>query len=138
MSAPSSFDLANSNLREMSYGIMDLTPNTYILTYQTTRTVQVLYFDGESVALQGTGHLDSQMLHIFGNVTGPTHNNRTFGLFDEYVRAVGLCDWLFENKLGGVGWGFEGIVRMNQSEADIKTECQSTAAASSLLEGQFI
>jgi hypothetical protein len=53
------------------------------------------------------------MLHIFRNVTGPTHNNRTFGLFDEYVRAVGLCDWLFENKLGGVGWGFEGIVWMN-------------------------
>jgi hypothetical protein len=73
----------------------------------------VLYFDGESAALQGTGQLDSQMLHIFGNVTGPTHNNRTFGLFDEYVRAVGLCDWLFENKLGGVGWGFEGIVQMN-------------------------
>jgi len=97
----------------MSYGIMGSTPNTYMLTYQTTRTVQVLYFDGESAALQGAGQLDTQMLHIFGNVTGPIHNNRTFGLFDEYSRAVGLCDWLFESKLGGVGWGFEGIVRMN-------------------------
>jgi hypothetical protein len=107
------FDLANLFLREMSYGIMGSTPNTYMLTYQTTRTVQVLYFDGESAALQGLGQLDTQMLHIFGNVTGPIHQNRTFGLFDEYARADGLCDWLFENKLGGVGWGFEGIVRMN-------------------------
>lgn len=83
-----------------------------MLSYQTTRTVQVLYFDRESAALQGTEQLDTQMQHIFGNVTGPIHNNRTFGLFGEYWRAVGLCDWLLENKLGGVGWGFEGIVRM--------------------------
>ncbi len=83
-----------------------------MLTYQTTRTVQVLYFDGESAALQGAGQLDSQMLHIFGNVTGPIHYNHSF-VFDEYTRAVRLCDWLFENKLGGIGWGFEGVVRMN-------------------------
>jgi hypothetical protein len=97
----------------MSYGIMGSTTNTHMLTYQTTRAVQVLYFDGESAALQGTGQLDSQMLHIFGNVTGPIHNNHTFKLFDEYARAIGLCDWLFKNKLGGIGWGFEGVVRMN-------------------------
>lgn len=107
------FDLANLFLREMSYGIMSSSPNTYMLIYQTTRTVQVLYFDGKSAAQQGTGQPDTQMLHIFGNVTGLIHDNRTFSLFDEYARAVGLCDWLLENNLGGVGWGVEGIVRMN-------------------------
>jgi len=34
-------------------------------------------------------------------------------LADEYFRARGLCDWLSSKKLGGRGWGFEAIVRMN-------------------------
>jgi hypothetical protein len=55
------------------------------------------------------------MLHIFGNVSGPPPNpdNNFRGLWEEYARAIGLCDWLQEKKLGGLGWGVEGIVRMN-------------------------
>ena len=34
-------------------------------------------------------------------------------LEDEYFRARGLCKWISEQKLGGPGWGYEGIVRMN-------------------------
>ncbi|KAF2639955.1 hypothetical protein P280DRAFT_549796 [Massarina eburnea CBS 473.64] len=34
-------------------------------------------------------------------------------LEDEYFRARGLCQWISENGLGGPGWGYEGIVRMN-------------------------
>lgn len=34
-------------------------------------------------------------------------------LDDEYYRAAGLCNWIKEKGLGGKGWGFEGIVRMN-------------------------
>jgi hypothetical protein len=34
-------------------------------------------------------------------------------LAEEYFRAKGLCEWIKEKKLGGPGWGYEGIVRMN-------------------------
>ncbi|KAF2477970.1 uncharacterized protein BDR25DRAFT_308808 [Lindgomyces ingoldianus] len=34
-------------------------------------------------------------------------------LEDEYFRARGLCKWLVSRGLGGIGWGYEGIVRMN-------------------------
>lgn len=34
-------------------------------------------------------------------------------LADEYFRARGLCSWIEQKGLGGVGWGYEGIVRMN-------------------------
>jgi hypothetical protein len=34
-------------------------------------------------------------------------------LQDEYFRARGLCEWLSSRGLGGSGWGYEGIVRMN-------------------------
>ena len=100
---------------DMSYGIMGGSRNSHMLTYQTTRPVKCIYFDGESAALFGSGQLDTQMLHIFGNVTGPprTPEDAFRGLWDEYARAIGLCDWLEEKKLGGLGWGFEGIVRMN-------------------------
>lgn len=96
----------------MSYGIMGSSRNTHILTYQTTRPMKCIYFDGESAALFGRGQLDSQMLHIYGNVSGPPQDH-FWGLYDEYARANGLCDWLSEKNLGGLGWGFEGIVRMN-------------------------
>ena len=84
-----------------------------MLTYQTTRAVKCVYFDGESATLFGTGQLDSQMLHVFGNTTGPPPSPDRVGLWYEYARAVGLCDWLKEKGLGGPGWGYEGIVRMN-------------------------
>ena len=84
-----------------------------MLMYQTTRAAKCLYFDGESATLFGTGQLDTQMLHIWGNLTGPAKRGDLFFLFDEYARAAGLCDWLKDRKLGGLGWGYEGIVRMN-------------------------
>lgn len=100
--------------REMSVGIMGSTRDSHLLTYQTTRPVRMLYFDGESAALMGLGQLDSQMLVAFGNVTGPEGEaGRGRGLWGEYERASGLCGWLRGEGLGGRGWGFEGVVRMN-------------------------
>jgi len=102
------------DLRGMAYGIMGGSRDSHMLTYQTTRKVKCIYFDGESATLFGSGQLDSQMLHIWGNTTGPTRPDTGFGgLWEEYARATGLCDWLRESKLGGPGWGYEGIVRMN-------------------------
>lgn len=98
----------------MSYGIMGGARTSHILTYQTTREVKCIYFDGESATLFGTGQMQSQMLHIWGNVSGPGKPDNGFrGLWEEYARAAGLCDWIRDKKLGGPGWGFEGIVRMN-------------------------
>jgi hypothetical protein len=54
------------------------------------------------------------MLHIWGNVSGPDRPEGGFrGLWNEYVQANGLCDWIGEKNLGGLSWGAEGIVRMN-------------------------
>lgn len=98
----------------MAYGIMGSSTNSHMLTYQTTRPMKCIYFDGESATLFGAGRMDTQMLQIYGNLSGPVQDGRGFrGLYDEYARATGLCDWLSEKKLGGPGWGFEGIVRMN-------------------------
>ncbi|RDW89704.1 hypothetical protein BP6252_01736 [Coleophoma cylindrospora] len=98
---------------EMAYGIMGSFRNSHMLTYQTTRPMKCIYFDGESATLMGSGQMDTQMLHLYGNVSGPSNGERFRGLFDEYARATGLCDWIHEKKLGGSGWGFEGVVRMN-------------------------
>lgn len=97
----------------MSYGIMGSSRNSYLLTYQTTRPVGCLYFDGESATLMGTGQMDSQMLFIYGNLTGPPNQDGWRGLFDEYSRATNICKWVQDRGLGGLGWGVEGVVRMN-------------------------
>ena len=98
----------------MSYGIMGGTRNSHMLTYQTSRRVKCIYFDGESATLFGTGQLDTQMLHIWGNLSGPGKPDDGFRfLWDEYARAEGLCKWIADRELGGLGWGYEGIVRMN-------------------------
>lgn len=97
---------------EMAYGIMGSSRNSFLLTYQTTRPVKALYFDGESAALMGLGQMDTQMLQLFGNVSGPPGNG-FMGLGQEYMRAHGLCQWFEDARLGGRGWGFEGVVRMN-------------------------
>lgn len=101
--------------REMSYGIMGSERNSHILTYQTTKQTGCMYFDGESATLFGSGMMDTQMLFIYGNVTGPhvDDDHRFRGLEDEYNRASGLCQWVQDKGLGGLGWGVEGIVRMN-------------------------
>ncbi|GKT41685.1 uncharacterized protein ColSpa_01866 [Colletotrichum spaethianum] len=93
----------------MAYGIMGSTRQSFMLTYQSTRPVKALYFDGESAALMGLGQLDTQMLHLYGNVSGPSSKDgRWRGLEPEYDRATGLCDWLLEKRLRGEGWGIEG------------------------------
>lgn len=97
---------------EMAYGIMGSSRNSFLLTYQTTRPIKALYFDGESAALMGLGQMDTQMLQLFGNVSGPPGQG-FFGLGQEYLRAHGLCRWFEDAGLGGRGWGFEGVVRMN-------------------------
>lgn len=85
-----------------------------MLTYQTTRRAKCIYFDGESATLFGSGQLDTQMLQIWGNLSGPARPDTGWGgLWQEYARAIGLCDWIQDKELGGSGWGFEGIVRMN-------------------------
>jgi len=99
---------------EMSYGIMGSNRNSHMLTYQNVKPVHCLYFDGMSAALMGTGPLDSQMVFLCGNATCSVGNNEPWrGIFDEYSRATALCDWVQRNDLGGLGWGIEGIVRMN-------------------------
>ncbi|KAI1259506.1 hypothetical protein F5Y18DRAFT_409318 [Xylariaceae sp. FL1019] len=100
----------------MAYGIMGSFPNSHILTYQTTKPTRAIYFDGESATLMGLGQLDSQMLQIYGNVSGPPLGNNSGGprgLGAEYARAHGLCNWLLRAGLRGPGWGFEGLIRMN-------------------------
>lgn len=101
---------------EMSYGIMGSTRNSHMLTYQSVKPVKCLYFDGMSAALMGTGQLDSQMVFLYGNTTGPPPAGLRppgFGIFGELERARGLCQWVQDNGLGGLGWGVEGMVRMN-------------------------
>lgn len=98
---------------EMANGIMGSDRHSFLLAYQATRSVKALYFDGASAALAGRGQMDTQMLHLFGNVSGPPAGGGFVGLGEEYLRAHGLCDWLEAAGLRGRGWGFEGVVRMN-------------------------
>ena len=100
---------------ELSYGVMGSSRNSHLMTYQTTREIQCLYFDGMSAVLVGEGRIDSQMVFAFGNVTGPGkaggHPENGI-LFGDLERAAALCDWIRTRALGGPGWGIEGIVRM--------------------------
>jgi hypothetical protein len=101
---------------EMSYGIFGNGRNAHMLTYQSVKPIGCLYFDGMSAALAGTGQLDSQMVFLYGNTTGPSQSEPAepgSGLFGELRRAQSLCQWVRDNDLGGLGWGVEGIVRMN-------------------------
>ena len=100
--------------REMAYGIMGSTRNSFLSTYQTTRPAKCLYFDGASASLWGSGTLDTQMLLVYGNTTGiPATNSSRPVSWDEYDRARRLCGWIHEQKAGVPGQGIEGIVRMN-------------------------
>src|SRR5271163_2903916 len=101
---------------EMSYGIFGSGRNAHMLTYQSVKPIGCLYFDGMSAALMGTGQLDSQMVFLDGNTTGPSQPEPAGpgpGVFGELERAQRLCQWVRDNELGGLGWGVEGIVRMN-------------------------
>ena len=100
--------------REMAYGIMGSTRNSFLSTYQTTQSAKCLYFDGASGALGDSGTMDTQMLFLYGNTTGPPGKNLTGEfLWDEYARAQRLCGWLHEQNLDVPGQGIEGIVRMS-------------------------
>ncbi|KAL8992810.1 MAG: hypothetical protein Q9169_006825, partial [Polycauliona sp. 2 TL-2023] len=99
---------------EMAYGIMGSTRSSFMSTYQTTRSVKCLYFDGASGQLGEDGTMDVQMLFLYGNTTGPPGKNHSAQfLWDEYSRAQQLCAWLHENGLDTPGQGIEGIVRMS-------------------------
>lgn len=126
----------------MAYSILGGLPNSHLLTFRTTRDVKCLYFDGESASLMDDGCMDSQMLVIYNNSARvpenprwsapPTHpiDSETIAqvqhdaappppafkfnpLRGEYARAEALCNFIREKNLGGPGWGYEGIVRMN-------------------------
>lgn len=100
--------------REMSYGIMGSTQNSFLSTYQTTQSTKCLYFDGASGALGESGTMDTQMLLLYGNTTGPPGKNSSAEfLWDEYARARRLCGWLQEQNLSAPGSGVESIVRMS-------------------------
>ncbi|KAF2488818.1 hypothetical protein BU16DRAFT_567785 [Lophium mytilinum] len=115
---------------EMAYGIMGNLPDSRLFTYRTTRPVRAVYFDGMSASLMGDG-TRSQMVFLYNGTDGiperdwprpgrpPGRGGKDDGdrhwnpLEDEYFRARGLCAWLKEEGLGGRGWGYEGVVRMN-------------------------
>ncbi len=100
--------------REMAYGIMGSTRNSFLSTYRTTRRVKCMYFDGASGALGEKGTMDTQMLFLYGNTTGPKGKHKEAGfLWDEYGRAERLCGWLRERELHVPGKGVEAIVRMS-------------------------
>ncbi|KAA1065959.1 hypothetical protein PGT21_016632 [Puccinia graminis f. sp. tritici] len=101
---------------EYSYVLHSRRPGQLTLhTYVATRTLRIIYIDGQSASLGRPGFSDSQSVLINGSVPivpkQPTVRkegaNRGALLLEEaYARARGLC------KLGKE-WGFEGVVRMN-------------------------
>ncbi|KAH9819758.1 serine kinase protein [Teratosphaeria destructans] len=113
----------------MSYFIAGAMPDSHMLTYRTTRDVPCIYFDGTSASLMPDGSMYSQMLLLHnssasfadqpafspppGSGNGSHDRPRWNPLEAEYDRATGLCDYVREKGLGGLGWGYEGIVRMN-------------------------
>lgn len=130
---------------EMSYSIAGTTPTSHMLTYKTTKTVKCIYFDGSSAALNGAGNMDTQMVFIHNNTANipdeppfgprpPAGNNRTSGypngsfLGAEYDRADALCAYIKQANLGGRGWGYEGLVRMNAGFELIWCDFESPSA----------
>ena len=91
----------------MAYGVMGSTRNSFLSTYQTTRPVKCLYFDGASGVLSDNGTMDTQMLFLYGNITGPPGKNSSAKfLWDEYGRAERFCEWMSKE-------GIEGVIRMS-------------------------
>lgn len=125
---------------EMAYGIMGSMHDSRMLTYRTSRDVKAVYFDGASANLMGEGTTSQMVLLYNGSDNVPRRGGRRppprhghddhrderkqddppkrppihwNPLEDEYFRARGLCEWLRIRGLGGNGWGYEGVVRMN-------------------------
>lgn len=78
--------------------------STQLLTYQASRSLQVICFDGQSASLGQAGFMDSQTALIEGKVNDGLPDGNPFRA--DYLRAEALC------KLGS-SLGFEGVVRMN-------------------------
>ena len=95
---------------DMSYGIMGSGRASHLLTYQTTKPVNLIYFDGLSGVLAGEGRTDTQMALAFGNLTGP-RPQKSF-LDGDLIRSHGLCGWLREQGLAGPDGRYEGFMRM--------------------------
>jgi hypothetical protein len=99
---------------EMSYGIFGSGRNAHMLTYQSVKPIGCLYFDGMSAALMGTGQLDSQMVFLYGNTTGPSQPEPAGpgpGVFGELGRAQRLCQWVWDKR---IGWAWMGSRRYCQ------------------------
>lgn len=73
----------------------------YLHVYQANRDLNLLVLDGMSAGKTTMGTLDSQDLLLRENTT--KHNAP--GHFDEWPRALDLCDIVTE-------WGYDGVVRM--------------------------
>lgn len=56
-------------------------------TYRAARPLNILYIDGNSASLTGTGTLDSQDILMYGYVKP----RKSF--FDEFERADNLCTY---------------------------------------------
>jgi len=69
----------------------------WLITLTTTRSLNLLYFDGNSAANMKGGSLDSQDLLLWGEV-------KEEWIFRERERINGLCEW-------GKKYGLDGFVR---------------------------
>ena len=91
---------------------MGSTRNSFLSTYQTKHPAKCLYFDGASGALGKDGTMDTQMLFLYGNTTGPPGKNSSADfLWDDYARGDRLCEWLQSHNVR-TGQGIESIIRM--------------------------
>ncbi|KAM0420914.1 hypothetical protein ACHAPT_011303 [Fusarium lateritium] len=72
----------------------------YLHTYQAKRDLKLLLIDGMSAGKTSMGTLDSQDLVLRENTT-----NHGYGVWDEWARALDLCDIATE-------WGYDGFVRV--------------------------
>ncbi|OAG03719.1 uncharacterized protein CC84DRAFT_1165905 [Paraphaeosphaeria sporulosa] len=127
----------------MAYAIMGNTPDSRMLTFRLEKDIKAVYFDGASANLMGDGTWSQMVFIKNGTEgmkrpgwVGPPRGGRPprkgkdgdspprrppgghppehwNPLADEYFRARELCKWLKESGLGGKGWGYEAIVRMN-------------------------
>jgi len=88
---------------EMSLGIYGGSGTPTLYTMITTRTLNLLYFDGQGAALTYMGTLDTQMALLQNEV--PTAPNESV-VFDEEQRAKELCTLIKPLKL-------DGVARMN-------------------------
>lgn len=95
--------IGSNGYSEMSLGIFGATGHSVLHTLVTTRSLKILYFDGQSATSTETGALDSQIALLQGEIPSvPTYNL----IYDEEQRALDLCDLVRE-------LGIDGVVRMN-------------------------